>query len=101
LLGLSLNDAISILRANYPKFNNFPEDAQVAMIDMAYNLGNRIHRTFKNFTKAINKTGGPDWQEAAKQSNRPQLSASRNTDIYNLFMSAHRLSQAQRRRRTP
>ncbi|QUL38107.1 hypothetical protein [Erythrobacter sp. JK5] len=71
------------------------------MIDMAYNLGNRIHTVFRQFTRAINRRGGPDWQEAARQSNRPQLSASRNREIYDLFMSAHRTSQTQNRRRAP
>ena len=97
LLEDSLGDAIAILRANYPGFADFPEDAQVAMIDMAYNLGNRIHTVFVSFTRAINQRGGPDWREAAAQSNRPQLSAARNLEIRNLFLSARRAAEAARR----
>ncbi|MEP0190369.1 MAG: hypothetical protein ABJP70_07100 [Erythrobacter sp.] len=96
LLGVEVNNAVAILVANYPGFGRFPEDAQVAMIDMAYNLGNRIHTVFRNFTRSINGTGGPRWDVAARESNRPQLSASRNREIYNLYMAAHRASQRTR-----
>lgn len=96
LLESELNNALAILYSNYPDFRAFPEEAQIAMIDMAYNLGNRIHTVFRMFTRAINKSGGPDWEEAANQSNRPQLSRSRNREIFDLFMSAHRQSQSTR-----
>lgn len=83
-----LNEFIPILRANYPGFDTFPEDAQVAMLDMVYNLGNGIHATFVNFTRAINNPNGPDWVTAARESNRPQVPAKRNLEVYNLFISA-------------
>jgi GH24 family phage-related lysozyme (muramidase) len=89
LLDADLDKSMRILRANYPKFGTFPEDAQVAMIDMAYNLGNRIHSKFKTFTAVINNPKGPNWKLAAKNSKRPQLSAQRNKEVYNLFMAAH------------
>lgn len=96
LLDVEVDNAVAILVTNYPGFRRFPEDAQVAMIDMAYNLGNRIHSVFRNFTRAINGRGGPRWDVAARESNRPQLSTSRNREIYNLFMAAHRASQPAR-----
>ncbi len=96
LLDVEVDNAVAICVANYPGFRRFPEDAQVAMIDMAYNLGNRIHSVFRNFTRAINGTGGPRWDVVARESNRPQLSATRNREIYNLYMSAHRASQPAR-----
>jgi hypothetical protein len=89
LLDADLSKSVRILRANYPKFDTFPEDAQVAMIDMAYNLGNRIHSKFKTFTAAINNPKGPNWELAAKNSNRPQLSPKRNKEVRDLFMAAH------------
>jgi GH24 family phage-related lysozyme (muramidase) len=89
LLDADLAKFINLLRANYPKFDTFPEDAQVAMIDMAYNLGNKIHSQFKTFTAAINNPKGPNWELAAKNSNRYQLSPDRNNEVYNLFMAAH------------
>jgi GH24 family phage-related lysozyme (muramidase) len=89
LLDADLAKSIRILRANYPKFDTFPEDAQVAMIDMAYNLGNRIHSKFKTFTAVINNPKGPNWELAAKNSNRPQLSPKRNKEVRDLFMPAH------------
>jgi GH24 family phage-related lysozyme (muramidase) len=89
LMGKKLDGFIHILRTNYPKFDTFPEDAQVAMIEMTYNLGNKIHSQFKTFTAVINNPKGPNWELAAKNSNRPQLSKERNDEVYNLFMAAH------------
>lgn len=108
MLNLRMNGFIEILRSNYPGFNKFPEDAQVAMMDMTYNLGNGIHTKFVNFTRAVNRLKGPDWAEAARQSNHPQLSNERNAEIFALFMAAHRESEAKKaearadpRRRVP
>lgn len=97
LLADRLNGFISMLRRNCPGFDDFPEDAQVAMMDMAYNLGNRIHTRFPSFTRAVNKLGGPDWATAARESRRPQLSRARNTEIHDLFMAAHRASVAKKK----
>ncbi|MFV0624967.1 hypothetical protein ACBY01_13295 [Sphingomonas sp. ac-8] len=93
LFDLKLNGFLTMLRANYPGFDKFPEDAQVAMLDMAYNLGNRIHTVFRNFTRAVNQRGGPDWVAVAKQSNRPQLSAQRNREVYDLFIGASKVTK--------
>lgn len=90
LFEVKMDGFIAMLRLNYPGFDRFPEDAQVAMLDMAYNLGNRIHTVFRSFTRAVNRASGPDWATAAQQSNRPQLSAVRNREVYDLFMSASR-----------
>lgn len=96
MLNLRMDEFIGILRRNYPGFGDFPEDAQVAMMDMAYNLGNRIHTVFVSFTRSINRLNGPDWAAAARQSRRPQLSSERNAEIYNLFMAAHLESEAKK-----
>lgn len=88
LLSLKLSNFVTMLRTEYPGFDKFPEDAQVAMLDMAYNLGNRIHTVFRSFTRAISQPGGADWAAAAQQSSRAQLSAARNREVYNLSISA-------------
>ncbi|HWU63483.1 MAG TPA: hypothetical protein VN112_15805, partial [Ensifer sp.] len=59
LFNLKLGGFVSMLQKHYPKFEDFPEDAQIAILDMAYNLGPRIYTVFKSFTKAVNDPRGP------------------------------------------
>jgi GH24 family phage-related lysozyme (muramidase) len=95
---LKLDGFIVDLRNLYPRFDTFPEDAQVALMDMVYNLGpTKLRKQFKNFGRAINNPKGPDWKRAALESNRPQLSAERNKDVKDLFLSAARIAEIEAR----
>ncbi|MCX7283427.1 MAG: hypothetical protein NTX28_05160, partial [Novosphingobium sp.] len=96
---LKLDAFIEDLRVIYPGFGAFPEDAQVALMDMIYNLGWRIRSVFKSFTRAINDPKGPDWKAAAEESRRPQLSAERNKAVKDLFLAAARTAEAEARNR--
>ena len=71
----------------YPEdFDNFPEKVQIALFDMIFNLGKtKLNNTFPSFNAAI-KTS--DWKKAAVQSNRPDVSVSRNTYVKDLFNAA-------------
>lgn len=76
------------LKATFPNFDTFPEDVQVALLDMGYNLGATGLKKFKKLVNAINNPKGPDWTTAAHESNRPQLSAARNKEVREFFLSA-------------
>ncbi|MEM7666322.1 MAG: hypothetical protein AAF250_10750 [Pseudomonadota bacterium] len=97
-----LDEYADSLRVSYPRFDLFPEDAQVAMLDMVYNLGPGFPKTWTKFTAAVNRPenkGGPDWRTAAAQSNRYQLSAMRNHEVKALFLRAAQIAEAGRRKK--
>jgi len=95
---MKLDAFIEELRIIYPRFTSFPEDAQVALMDMVYNLGGGgIEKKFKKFTRAINDAKGPDWKRAALESHRPQLSAERNKEVKDLFLAAARIAEIEAR----
>ena len=67
------------LRLAFPKFDSYPLTAQFALVDMAFNLGtNGVVKKFPSFRKAV--LAG-EWKKAAKESNRPQVSAARNATV--------------------
>jgi GH24 family phage-related lysozyme (muramidase) len=81
-------DLVPALKSTFPDFEKFPEEAQVALFDMGYNLGATGLRKFKNLIAAINNPKGPDWATAAHESARPQLSKERNKEVRELFLAA-------------
>jgi hypothetical protein len=67
------------LRLHFPKFDKYPLSAQFALLDLAFNLGTRgLVNKFPSFRKAVE---AGDWERAAKESNRPQVSALRNATV--------------------
>ncbi len=67
------------LKAKFPKFDNYPLTVQFALTDMAFNLGtNGLVTKFPSFKKAIE---AEDWAKAATESNRPQVSSTRNATV--------------------
>jgi len=74
------------LKLKFPKFDSYPVTAQMAMLDMAFNLGiNGLVTKFPSMKKAIDKL---DWSTAAKESNRPQVSKTRNDLVKKWFNEA-------------
>jgi GH24 family phage-related lysozyme (muramidase) len=74
------------LHAAYPDFEGYPGAAQLAMLDMAFNLGTQgLKKVWPNLNKAI---GNRDWATAAIESYRPQSSATRNAKVKALFERA-------------
>ena len=71
----------------YPDdFDNFPEKIQIALFDMIFNLGKtKLKNTFPTLNTAI-KTS--NWGKAALESNRPDVNASRNNYVRDLFNAA-------------
>jgi GH24 family phage-related lysozyme (muramidase) len=79
LLDTRIEEFKSQLVLKFPKFNSYPLTVRFALLDMAFNLGTEgLVRKFPSFKKAIE---AEDWNKAAKESNRPQVSISRNQTV--------------------
>jgi GH24 family phage-related lysozyme (muramidase) len=73
----------------YPEdFDRFPQKVQLALFDMVFNLGPR--RLIIIFPLLDNCIKAGDWQGAALQCHRPQVSVARNQYVMQLFLSAAR-----------
>jgi GH24 family phage-related lysozyme (muramidase) len=71
-------------------FDDFPDEVQKALFDMIFNLGQtKLHSTFTKFNDAVKKE---KWDDAAKQSNRPDVNAARNKYVKDLFKAAQNAS---------
>jgi GH24 family phage-related lysozyme (muramidase) len=67
------------LKGKFPSFDTYPMTVQFGILDMAFNLGtNGLVTKFPSFKKAIEEK---DWKKAATESNRPQVSVTRNTTV--------------------
>ena len=74
------------LKGSYPSFDDYPPAAQLAMLDMAFNLGTSgLKRKWPNLNAAIDKK---DWADAAANCTRPDANAVRNTRTIELFKRA-------------
>ena len=68
-----------------PNWNSYPEPAQEALFDMAFNLGLGGLKKFPRMLAAIDVG---DWSTAAAQSHRQGIGESRNQEIAALLRSA-------------
>ncbi|CAD5366128.1 Pesticin domain-containing protein [Rubrivivax sp. A210] len=67
-------------------FDAMPRSVQMALFDMAFNLGvPKLVSVFQNFTKQI-RAG--NWKGAAEQCDRPQIGAARNQYVKGLLLAA-------------
>ncbi len=79
---------ISLLnhKTYFPEFDTYPEAAKLGLLDMAYNLGVEGTATgYPDFTLAVRHR---DWNMAAQESDRPELSSGRNQTVYQWFKQA-------------
>lgn len=81
------------LKRKYPKFDGFPDDAKLGLLDMVFNLGESRYDKFVEFNKAVLKE---DWDTAAKESHRKGPSQDRNDAVKQLFEKA-----AERKKQPP
>lgn len=87
-----LDEKVSGLKTAFPDFETYPEEAQMALVDMAYNLGVQgIVTNFLSFTRAVRNR---NWTGAANQSNRYQLFDERNQFVYDLLVEAQQVEAA-------
>ncbi len=68
-------------------FDGMPLEVQKALFDMVFNLG--ITKLKKQYTKMNDFIKTTSWEDAAKQSNRIGISATRNKYVFDLFKAAH------------
>lgn len=80
---LRMNEAI--LRQRFPKLDEWPADAQLALHSMAWAMGPAFQ--FPHFERAVN-ADPPDWEVAAHESHMSDGAPSRNAANYRLLMSA-------------
>jgi GH24 family phage-related lysozyme (muramidase) len=74
------------LRGHYPDYDSYPGSVQLAMLDMAFNLGTwGLKKTWPRLNTAID---AEDWAAAALECNRPQANPVRNAAVKELFEKA-------------
>ena len=85
-LAKELSQAKSDAKSYYPDFNNLPDSAQWALVDMAFNLGGTGLKKYAKMKaaleKAVQSKAKADWEAAAKESNRNGIQSSRNDAIF-------------------
>ncbi|NKB35376.1 MAG: hypothetical protein GKR91_19935 [Pseudomonadales bacterium] len=85
LLDMRLDKFEIKLKSDFPKYDDYPEDARLALIDMAYDLGNKgLVKKFPTFTNAARKA---DWLTCANECKRKQIQDSRNDTVKSLFLN--------------
>ena len=70
-----------VLIQTFPKFESYPEPAQLGLYDMVFNLGS--FRTFPRFAAAVLQQ---NWASAAAECQREGVGATRNQDTKNQFL---------------
>ena len=74
------------LRQAYSDYDAYPDPAQLAMLDLAFNLGTgALKKKWPKLNQSIDKQG---WADAAEQCNRPGANAVRNAGTKALFEKA-------------
>lgn len=81
-----MDDFLPGLTAAIPDLANFPRTAQLALIDMAFNLG--VHGLVSKFPRMIRCVSDRNWSEAARECRRPQLGEERNRLVEAWFAEA-------------
>ncbi|SRR5579871_4897031 len=79
------NEFFPLLSAAYPDLDTYPLPAQVALLDMIYNLGAAGLAKFRHLHSSIE---AKDWAAAARQCHRMGIQASRNEWTAQQFMAA-------------
>ncbi len=70
----------------FPEFGTYPTTVQMGILDLAYTLGPTGTRDkYKDFTAAVRRR---NWKLAAKESDRPQVSSTRNGIVDQWFNQA-------------
>jgi GH24 family phage-related lysozyme (muramidase) len=76
----------ALLAAAFPDWNSYPEPAQEALFDMAYNLGiSGLQKKFPNMMAAVH---AGQWDVAAAQCHRTGIGEPRNQRTAALFQQA-------------
>lgn len=75
----------------YRDFDEFPDEVQMALFDMIFNLGmTNLRSAWPKFNGAINME---DWKTAAEESRRRQVAPARNDYVRDLLLAAYQEQQ--------
>jgi GH24 family phage-related lysozyme (muramidase) len=86
LFARRVNEFKRQLRGLYTDFDNFPDSAQLAILDIAFNIGvGALTRNWPSFNTAVNSG---NWTVAAAQSSRRGIQPARNTSTNTLLQDA-------------
>lgn len=77
---------IAWLRRTAPGFDSFPQPAQIALVDMVFNLGAGKYAT--DYVHLKQAVFARDWRECAAQCHRRGIQEPRNTATASLFQRA-------------
>jgi GH24 family phage-related lysozyme (muramidase) len=81
-----VDEFVGQLKKVYPAFDSFPPSAQLALLDMGFNLGTGgLQKKFPKMNAAIAKL---DWAAAGTECNRPDVNQARNDATRALFTAA-------------
>jgi hypothetical protein len=81
-----VQEFLRLLKINYPKYDLYPLPAQLALMDMGFNLGvSGLKSTWPKLNQAID---AQDWKAASVSCYRPQVNAVRNAEVKRLFEKA-------------
>jgi GH24 family phage-related lysozyme (muramidase) len=86
LLASDVEGVEGTLRTALPEFVRFPAAAQVAMIDMAFQVG--VHGLLEKFPRLIACAKAGDWKGATAECHRIDASPARNAETISLFAAA-------------
>lgn len=81
------------LRRLFDDFDTYPEEVQLGLFDMIFNLGmTKLRNIFRNFTSTVIDQ---DWRAAAEESYRRDVNKERNDYVKNLFIKAAETAKAE------
>jgi GH24 family phage-related lysozyme (muramidase) len=85
-LTVRIDDFAKILRRRFPGFDEFPDPAQMGILDMVYSLGPAgLFRGFPRFCDAVDHQ---EWAVCAREGIRGNVSQARNDELQRLFREA-------------
>ncbi len=76
------------LRTAYSKYDSYPSPAQLALLDMAFNLGVGALKSSVKWPKLNAAIAAMDWKTASTECFRPDANAVRNAKVKALFEDA-------------
>jgi hypothetical protein len=85
LLDRDIERQVKILRCQFPRYQEYPEPAQEALSEMAFNLGGDFPKAWPQFSQSVRNE---DWFQAAACCHRKDISDQRNRDTSTLFLAA-------------
>jgi hypothetical protein len=85
LLERDMDRQVKILRGHFLRYREYPEPAQEALADMAFQLGGNFPRAWPQLSQSVRNE---EWAQAAACCHRKDISEQRNRDTAALFLAA-------------